>query len=230
LPTEELLAKIDALDWDDTLTEAGPGAAPSVPTRGTTGSTWLVPALAVVALLVAVAVLFLLLDGDEAAKAGALPAAAVPPVTAAPAEPAPLVPAEPQAAVEAAERERVAKLEQAVRKAEEHRRRAAAERQRKAEEEELARLEQERRERELRAQEEARLRAEREAAEARARVPVAAPAPKGPASPQELCAGEGNFFSRGLCESRACGRPEWEKHPYCVKRMEDQIRRVNSGG
>jgi hypothetical protein len=196
------------------------------------GRAWLVPVIAVVALLVAAATLLQLLDGEEPAAAGAGPATAMalPPAVEPSPEPAPLAQAEPLAAVEAAERERVAKLEQAVRKADENRRRAAAERQRKAEEEEQARLEQERRERELRAQEEARLRAEREAAEARARIPVAPPAPKGPASPQELCAGEGNFFTRGLCESRACGRPEWEQHPHCVKRLEEQIRRVNSGG
>lgn len=236
LDPDALLAKIDALDWDGPLTVPAPPAttiASPVQQRS-----WLKLMAGTVAVLaVGLLAFYLSLSDDDGAAAGTVrdPAAAMAPAlvaSSAPAAPAgsETASAEQLALVEAAERQRVAKLEQAVRQADENARRKA-ERQRRAAEEEQARLEQEQRDRERRAQEDAaRQRAEREAAEARARVPAAPPAPKGPSSPQELCAGESNFFTRGLCESRACGQPEWQRHPFCVKRLEEQLHRLNPGG
>jgi type IV secretory pathway VirB10-like protein len=234
LDTDALLAKIDALDWDGPLTVPGPPAA-TVPSPVQQRSWLKLTASAVAVLAVGLLAFYLSLSDDEGNAAGMArnPAATMAP---APADSSSATPAGSEtataaqlASVEAAERQRVAKLEQAVRQADDNARRKA-ERQRRAAEEEQARLEQERHEREQKALEEARLRAEREAAEARARVPVAPPAPKGPASPQELCAGESNFFTRGACEARACSQPEWQRHPYCVRRLEQQLPKFNQGG
>ena len=225
LPPDELLAKIDALDWDGPMTLPAP--AKDLSAAPPAGISWVLPAALGALLLLAGVSTYLFLGADTA------PAGDEPPAAIAAVDPMPpaqvvgdasLIPAERLAAVEAAEREREAKLEAAVRRAEDNaKRKAAIERRRKAEAEERALQEQEQRERELRAQEEARQRAEREAAEARAR---AAAVPQGPASPKELCAGEAGVFSRGMCESRACAQSQWKSHPFCVKRFEDQMRRL----
>ncbi len=34
-------------------------------------------------------------------------------------------------------------------------------------------------------------------------------------SPKEICAGKGNFLSRGFCETQACISSQYYKHPYC---------------
>jgi hypothetical protein len=241
LATDELLAKIDALDWEDTVLPA----APPIDATGT-GAPMPSPALpperswlpvvggATILLIAGLLLLYQILVAGDAPRG---------PVNANPVA-APVVPTREVspdggaddearlAAVEAQERQRAAKFAQAVRQGEENALRKA-ERLRKAREVEQARLEREQQQQEQerrRRDEEARLRAERETAEARARVPAAAPVPRGPASPQELCAEESNFFSRGLCEGRACGRPEWQHHPFCVKRTEDQLRKLSPAG
>lgn len=73
--------------------------------------------------------------------------------------------------------------------------------------------------------------AEQQAAEAAARAAQekALAAAKAAQTPKELCASEGNFFARGLCEARLCGKPEWRNHPFCVKRINDQLRSLNQG-
>ena len=38
-----------------------------------------------------------------------------------------------------------------------------------------------------------------------------------PASPKEECAGRPLLISEPLCEARACEKPEWHDHPYCVE-------------
>ena len=46
----------------------------------------------------------------------------------------------------------------------------------------------------------------------------------GPKDPRERCAAKDNFISRSLCESRACEKPEYKDHPYCIsfKQLERQ--------
>ncbi len=246
LATDELLAKIDALDWDDTVF---PAAAPPVASTGA-GAPMPSPAPSperswqpvvaiggVILLMAGLLLLYQILVAGDAPRGqiNSNPAAVAAPVVPT-AEVSPDGGADDEArlaAVEAQERQRAAKFAQAVRQGEENALRKA-DRLRKAREEEQARLaqaqEQQQQQERRRREEEARLRAEREAAEARARVPAPVPAPRGPASPQELCAEESNFLSRGLCEGRACGRPEWQNHPFCIKRTEDQLRRIGSGG
>jgi hypothetical protein len=235
LPTAELLAKIDELDWEDTCPPLPPAVvAPAVvintPPRR---PSWLIPLLIAGLVLVSVGLLAFyqgwatdVPSRPTTTANQAVVVSAAGPAEASPGGGAAEDDAARLAAVEAQERQRVAKLSQAVRQAEENALRKA-DKLRKAREEEVARQEQEQQER-RRQEEEARQRAEREAAEARAKAQVP-PQPKGPASPQELCADRSNFFTRGLCEAEICGQPEWLKHPFCVKRMEDQLRRVGGG-
>jgi hypothetical protein len=70
--------------------------------------------------------------------------------------------------------------------------------------------------------------AEEAARSAKAREQAAAA--KGPASPRESCAGETGVIARGFCEARACGKAEWRSHPFCVKRIEEQLRSFGQGG
>lgn len=249
LSPTELLAKIDALDWDDTLSADTTVLAEEAekhtqyPDHST--SAWRVAAI--VATLVAVfAVLYVFLTPDtgsratevaqaQTAEAAPLPIPAPAPIEAPKAEAPPLAAApEPEPDPVAAEADVVEEAQPApaAQTADDAAKKAQrkAERQRKAREAELARQEQQ--ERERRQQQEAQQRADREAAEAAARAAKArelAAAPKAPASPQELCAGEGNFFARGLCETRTCGKAEWRNHPFCVKRIEDSLRSISPG-
>jgi hypothetical protein len=239
LPSDELLAKIDSLDWEDTRPPAplrvAPATVPAAPSKQTRG---LLPyAVAAVVLSVGLLMLYQFFGTDDSTRLSASQqqvGLATPatentdlPATSDTADAARLE------AIEAQERERVAKLSQAVQLAEDKEKEKAkaasrAEKQRKAREEQ-ARLEQEQLDRSRQLAEEARLRAERAAAEAHARAtppPAPAPVPRGPSSPQELCAGETNFFARGVCEWQACGKPAWQNHPYCIKRIEEQAHRV----
>jgi hypothetical protein len=244
LATDELLAKIDALDWDDPMlpatvppAEATDAGTSPPPTRSRLPAV-LIGAAAL--LLAGGLVLYQVMVAGETPRpsgnSNQLAVTAQSVVAGAEVSPGAsgADDADRVAAVAAEERLRAAKFAQAVSRGEENALRKA-EKQRKAREAEQARLEQEQQQQQQqqerrRQEEEARQRAEREAAEARAKVPAPAPAPRGPASPQELCAEESNFFSRGLCEGRACGRPEWQSHPFCVKRTEDQLRRISPGG
>jgi hypothetical protein len=239
LSPTELLAKIDALDWDETVsadtTVLADGSEKRTQYPDHSTSNWRVAAI--VATLVAVlAVLYVVLTPDPASQPVVVAQSKVEPEPApipipAPIEtpkieePPPLTISEPVVVetpqVVAPEPTAGDVAKKAQRK---------AERQRKAREEELARQDQLERDRRQQ-QEEAKQRADREAAEA-ARVAKAreqAAAPKAPSSPQELCAREGNFFARGLCESRTCGKAEWRNHPFCVKRIEDQLRTIGPG-
>jgi len=231
LPTKELLAKIDSLEWGDTVipgvttnaTEPFVTAAPK-PERMPPRLAFLAT-MAVAALLVGLLVLYW--QPTETAK----PAVAeVPPAPSAAPEP-PVQPSSvaddvANAAAEAQERERLAKV--AREKSQSEARAARKEEvQRRAREEEQVRLEKQQQEIQ-RQQEDSRRQAERQAAEAAAKARIE-PVPRGPSSPQELCADRANFLARGFCEVRACGAPEWRNHPYCVKRMEEQIRNVGHG-
>jgi flagellar biosynthesis GTPase FlhF len=241
LSQDELLAKIDALDWDQTLApdagQAGSGGRSPYPDHST--STWRVAAI-VAGIVCVLAAGYVLLGPSENDRSGtdatqSSMSSADAQVAAGSVARTPDVPAEVgAAAVAAAEERRSALYAHAIEEAE-AREQQKAEQQRKAREARAAR-EVERakvaaqQERERRQKEEARARAEREAAEARsakAREPVPV---KGPSSPQEVCAGESNIFSRGICEARTCGKPEWRAHPFCVKRMEQQIPGFNPGG
>jgi hypothetical protein len=231
MTSTDLLAKIDALDWDQTVSPATtimaggktPAKRPPLVPRHS-------PSLGLIAggvvLLGIAAALYFGMAGPGAPSRGAAPAVAVAPVTGKQASKTAAAIEEDRdaklAAAAAAEERRVAMYAQAIEESE-RKLQDKAERKRKAREAAAqARLAQE--ERDRRQQEEARQRAEREAAARAAKAQEAAAVPKGPSSPKELCAGESNVFSRGLCESRACSRPEWHNHPFCVKRMEDQLR------
>lgn len=242
LSQDELLAKIDSLDWDETITpdaaHAGGGAARS-PYPDHSTSTWRVAAI-VIGIVCVLAVGYIVLGpgGNDRAATDAtgssLPAAEVQGVVGAVAR-TPDVPAEVSAAaVAAAEDRRAAMYAHAIEEAE-AKAHQKTEQQRKAREARAAR-EAERvkvaaqQERDRRLKEDARMRAEREAEEARL-AKAREPAPvKGPSSPQEVCASESNIFSRGICEARTCGKAEWRNHPFCVKRLEQQIPGFNPGG
>ncbi len=234
----ELLAKIDALDWDRTVSPAttiladddahGVRATP-LPRRS-----WSVAQFALAAALLCIAATMLYVALSRGKSAPVLverpPAVTVAPVAAVnPAPPEQASTDAGKAAVAAAEERRTAMLAQTEQESAQKTQRMAAERkQRTAREAEQARLEQ--LEQERRQAAEARDRAEREAAEARAakaREQAAAPAPS--ASPKELCASESNVFARGFCEGRACAKAEWRNHPFCQKRIEDQLRSINQG-
>lgn len=81
--------------------------------------------------------------------------------------------------------------------------------------------------RRARAEEEARLARQQEAvwraAEARRAAAAVPPPAKRPASPEELCADQGNFFARNFCEARACQQAEWQNHPTCVRHSQYPI-------
>jgi flagellar biosynthesis GTPase FlhF len=235
MSSTDLLAKIDALDWDHTVSPATTIMANSKPTTNARAAPTSVRSLGLIAggivlLGIAAAIFFGMAGPDtQASKSAAgAPVVAAAPSAARSADPpvADAVHEDRMAAVAAAEEKRAAMYAQAVEESE-RKLQQKAERQRKAKEAAAqARLARDERERQQ--QEEAtRQRAEREAAAAAKAQEVAA-APKGPSSPKELCAGESNVFARGFCESRACGKPEWRSHPFCVKRMEDQLRSFGS--
>jgi hypothetical protein len=234
LSQDELLAKIDALDWDETVT---PDAAPvrggkanmQYPDHST--SNWRVAAIAVV-IAVVLAASYIVFAPDSASRKTVddaptpISAAGSPAIASVDSQ----VPPEASAAtVAAAEERRAALYAHAIETAELKAQKAEV--RRKAREAERARLAVQQ-ERERRQKDEARQRAERDAEEAaraaKAREPVAVP--KGPSSPQELCAGEGGVIARGFCEARACGKAEWRSHPFCVKRLEEQLRSIGVGG
>ncbi|MBI4997154.1 MAG: hypothetical protein HZC22_09710 [Rhodocyclales bacterium] len=239
LSQDELLAKIDALDWDQTVTAAtvtADGTAPGAQYPDHSTSSWRVGAI-VAAIAVGLTVLYFLLAPEPeprlATRETPMPISAAGSIdNQAPA----LAPEASAAAVAAAEERRSALYAHAIEEAEakvqqksDARRKAgearAAQRARLAAQQE----------RERRQKEDARLLAERDAAAAaeaaraaKAREQVAVP--KGPASPRELCASEGGTIARGFCEARTCGQAEWRGHPFCVKRLEDQLRAIGQGG
>lgn len=230
------MAKIDSLDWDETISPdtvvAGDSSGKRAQYPDDSTSNWRVAAIAGTLICALAGLYFLLAPG-----APSQPAVAQAPVSIAAGAPASdgvsrqarAAADDSLAAVAAAEERRAALYARAVQNAE-TKAQLKAERQRKAREAERAKLAAQQ-EQERRQQEEARLRAEREAEEAAraARAREQAAAPKGPASPQEVCAGEGNAFTRGLCEARTCGKAEWRGHPYCQKRLEDQLRALGQG-
>jgi len=232
LPTKELLAKIDSLDWGDTVipgvttsaTEPFVTAAPE--SKRTPSRPVLLAALVVAALLVGLLVLYWQPTLTAKPAVAEMPSVPVPAPPVQPVEPSTAADEVAKAAAEFRERER---LDKAAREKSQSEARAARkeELQRRAHEEEQVRLEKQRQESQ-RQQDDSRRQAERQAAEAAAKARIE-PVPRGPSSPQELCADRTNFLARGFCEVRACGTPEWQSHPYCVKRMEEQIRNVGHG-
>lgn len=220
LDSAALLDKINALDWDPTTTMSGP---PPTPRAAAPSWRFLVaPVLAGLTILVvgAVALLYFTATPDTVSAREPIPVA--PPSPASP-EPVVAPPEISPAAEEARETERSAERERALQATDDANKRKA-EKKRKALAEQQARDEQER---QRRADDERR-RSEQEAAEARARAAAAVPpAPKGPASPRELCANEGGVFTRNSCEARACDQPEWRHHAFCVKRWQDEMRKLN---
>jgi hypothetical protein len=235
MTSTDLLAKIDALDWDQTVSPAttvmaGDKPVAAKPKKTPTRSRSFGLIAGGMALLGIAAAMYFGMAGPGVSSrgpAGSAPAVSVTPVIGQQAGKTAAAIEEDHdakvAAAAAAEERRVAMYAKAAEESE-RKLQDKAERKRKAKEAAAqARLAQQ--ERERRHQEETRLQAEREAAaRAAAKAQEAAAVPKGPASPKELCAGESNAFTRGLCESRACSKPEWHNHPFCLKRMEDQLR------
>ncbi len=227
LNSAALLDKINALDWDPTTTMSGP--SPAAPMRPAPDWRFLVaPVLTGLTILVVGAAALLFFTGTpvapatkETVRAELSTSAAPGPVVVATAATETTDTPSP-AGEEVREAERVAERDKVLRSAEDAAQRRA-EKKRKTLAEQQAREEQERQRR----AEDERRRAEQEAAEARARAAAAAPAPKAPASPRELCASEDGFFARNTCEARACGQPEWRHHAFCVKRWQDEMRKLN---
>jgi hypothetical protein len=243
LSQDELLAKIDALDWDETVTPETAHlrdgqANAQYPDHST--SNWRVLAIAAVLAVVLTALYFVFAPEPApriAADEAPTPISAVggAPATAGGDSQVPAVSESGAASVAAAEDRRAALYANAIAEADAKAQqkldaRRKAREAREAREAERARLAAQQ-ERDRRQKEEARLRAERDAAEAArtARAREQAAIPKGPASPQELCAGEGGAIARGFCEARACGKTEWRSHPFCVKRVEEQMRSLGHG-
>lgn len=241
LSQDELLAKIDSLDWDETVTPdtASPrNGKANTPYPDHSTSNWRVVAI-VATLAVFLAVLYFALAPEPAPRITAdeaptpISSAAGSPATANAGDQAPVAPEISAAAVAAAEERRTALYAHAIEQAEAKvQQKADARRKlREAREAERTRV-QAQQERERREKEEARARAERDAEEAArsAKAREQAAAAKGPASPQESCAGETGVIARGFCEARACGKAEWRSHPFCVKRIEEQLRSFGQGG
>jgi flagellar biosynthesis GTPase FlhF len=239
LSQDELLAKIDSLDWDQTVTAAtvaadGSGPNGQYPDHST--SNWRVGAIVAI-IAVVFTVLYFLLAPEPAPRhtdrEAPTPISAVSSVDN---QAAAVAPETSAADVAAADERRSAKYAHAIEEADaKAQQKLDAQRQarqaRQARDAERARLTAQQ-ERDRRQREETRLRAERDAAEAAraAKAREQAVVPKGPASPQELCASEGGIIARGFCEARACGKAEWRSHPFCVKRMDDQLRSFGQGG
>lgn len=241
LSQDELLAKIDSLDWDETVTQQTTVPAGEKATQYPDHSTSSWRMVAIVTLIACVlTVLYFVLAPAPAVRTAAdgaptpISAVAGTQQTAGADVQAPVAAADAgAAAVAAAEERRVALYAHAIEEAEQKVQQKAEQRRkareaRDAERARIAALQ----ERERRQKEEARLRAERdaeEAARAAAKSREAAVS-KGPSSPQELCAGEGNIFSRGSCEARACSKSEWRSHPFCIRRLEQQMPGFGQGG
>lgn len=242
LSQDELLAKIDALDWDQTVSPNTVVADNSAQTaggsadQGSSPGWWL--AASVAGLICVAAVAYYVLVPAEpqerqplAQVSGAITASSGQTVDGT--VPAQRAMTEGLAAVAASEERRAERYEQAVKAAELEAERKAERRQaRETRRAERAKVAAQKERERVQQEEAARLRVQREAEEAARLAAVRAreqAAPKGPASPQEACAGEGNFIARGLCETRLCGKPEWRSHAQCVKRFDDQLRALNSG-
>lgn len=236
LSPDELLAKIDALDWDQTISPdtVVAGAPVAAPEPEAASAVWRWAAIAGGLLFLALAI-YLMLAPETPPRPAAEPSTSL---IGAPAEPEAKTaqlpaPEDSLAAVAAAEERRTALYAQAVRQAElADQRKADQQRQaREARAAERAKLAAQKERERLQQEEAARLRAEREAEEAaRAAKAREQSAVAAPASPQELCAGAGNVFARGLCEARACAKAEWRNHPVCVKRLEQQLPSFGPGG
>lgn len=245
LSQNELLAKIDSLDWDETVTADtvltdGKAVNAQYPDHST--SSWRV--VAIVAIIACVmTILYFVLAPEPAPRPGS--GEAPMPISAGSGSPASasidsqepvIAPDVSAAAVAAADERRTALYAHAIEEAEakaqqKSEAREARRKAREARESARAKLAAQQ-ESERRQKEEARVRAERDAEEAAraAKAREQAAVPKAAASPLELCAAEGGIFARGLCEAKACSKAEWRKHPFCVKRMEQQMPGFSQGG
>ncbi|MBU1236264.1 MAG: hypothetical protein KJ634_09675 [Gammaproteobacteria bacterium] len=235
LSTIELLAKINALDWDPTVvpsaeSTAAEGAASQSTSLQYWRWTWLMAGAGALLFALAIGLYFafspLTPNGATVRTTGVKTPATIP--ASSPIEQsgvpqssggadgeASMAPAAVHA--ETADKPVVQEVDEKAQRRADRQRRARAAAAAKREREQLQ-------------AEEARLLAERKAAEtAAAAVRAKAAQPKPPASPRELCAGETNIFSRGICESRACAKPEWSSHPFCVKRLQEQLRPFGAG-
>jgi pyruvate/2-oxoglutarate dehydrogenase complex dihydrolipoamide acyltransferase (E2) component len=227
LEPQALLAKIDSLDWEDPTIQPQAASAATANEPPPTKRTLLFPFVAgfIVLLVGMIALRYFSTDRTVpstpvvVAEAPSEPTpTAVPTPTPAPAEPTDQAPAsqQPTSLATAEEAEKV-KLEEARRHRAELRRKALAAKQALAEKNRLERVEQER------------MRAEQAAAEARAKAAAAAATatPKGPSSPQEVCAGEENAFAVSACEARTCAQAQWRSHPFCIKRWQNELRKLS---
>ena len=240
LSQDELLAKIDALDWDQTVTAApvtADDAAPNGQDLGRSTSSWRIGAI-IAAVAAALTVLYFVLTPEPAPRTAAREASTPIHAVGRSDDQAPSIASEASsAAVAAADERRSALYAHAIETAEARAQQQQTEARRKAREAREARAAQRakaaaQQERERRQNEEARLRAERDTAEAAraAKAREQAAIAKGPSSPRELCASEGGVIARGFCEARACATAEWRSHPFCVKRMEQQLPGFGQGG
>lgn len=237
-----MLAKIDALDWDQTVSpntvmvDDSPTQAASIDDHGSSKA-WRLAAIVAGLICVAAVTYYVLVPAEPqerqplAQVSGAITASAGQSVDGAVTEQKAMT--DGLAAAAASEERRAERYEQAVKAAELADQRKVEQRQaREARKAERAKLGAQKERERLQQEEAARVRAQREAEEtarlaaARAREQAA---PKAPATPQEACVGEGNFIARGLCETRLCSKPEWRSHPQCVKRFDDQLRALGSG-
>lgn len=233
LDSETLLAKIDALDWDDPATQSQASAAAPVAPSPVKRSLLLPFLIGFAVLLLGAIALRYFSDNGRVPPVPVAPPVATPkpPVVVATVEPRPVAALPDQQPAVAPDDQMVpiASPEEAEKARREEARRQRVELKRKALAAKQAMEEQSRRER----AEQDRLRAEKEAAEARGRPAAAAvvpPAAKGPTSPQEVCAAEQSVFSRGACESRVCAEPQWRSHSFCVKRWQDELRKLSPSG
>jgi hypothetical protein len=227
-----LLAKIDALDWEDPTIQPQSAAAPPLPAQAK--NSLLLPFIVGFVVLLAGAMALRYYSGGRPAAvvpsiSGTVQPVAPPPVpTPEPVQVAATVPDQPVPAVADGSAAPVTSADEAAKASQEAARRQRIELRRKALAAKLAMEEQSR----VDHAEHERLRAEREAAEARTKVvaPVAPTVPpKAPTSPQELCAGEPSVFGRNGCEGRACSEAKWRTHPFCVQRWQDELRKLSPG-
>lgn len=232
LDSEELLAKINSLDWDPQTIQPQGGKAASAaapPPPPAQKRALLLPFLVGFGVLLTGALALRYYGGQQNVPvirdAASTPARADDAAALLPPTPA-MTSAATASAQETAPDSVAGDAEAQAQAAREEARRQRAELRRKALAAKQALEEKTRQER----AEQDRLRAEKEAAEARARAAAqAAPTAQRPSSPQDICSDQPNPFRKGACEARICAEAQWRTHPYCLKRWQDELRKLSPG-